>query len=134
MADEKIEEAASVLASTLRANPLSRTAWLQFIFEGDATRYPPNFSASSDGDLGIGASSHGGRLSMDGVPYIEFRCDAETFVQVVYGLLPLEQALSSGRLSVEGGKDVTGRDPTGGQADAVRDSLVRELGSRFTGS
>ena len=68
---------------------------------------------------------------MDGVPHIEFRCDAETFVQVVNGLLPLEDALSSGRLSVQGGEDIMGGKPAGGQADAVRESLVKELGSRL---
>ena len=76
---DNLQEAVEVLSQALQSNPLSRLAWLQFIFEGDATKFPPNFSASSDGNVGIGASSHGCRLSMDDVPQIVFRCDLETF-------------------------------------------------------
>ena len=131
--EERLDAAAGIMAEALQDNPLSRLAWLQFIFEGDATHYPPNFSASSDGDLGMGGSSHGGRLSIGDIPYIEIRCDAETFVQVVHGRLPMEQALSSGRLTISGGKTITGEEPSWGKAKAVRESLVRELGSRFAG-
>ena len=69
---------------------------------------------------------------MDGVPYIELQCDAETFLQVVYGRLPLEHALSSGKLIVKGGHDIAGGEPVGGKADTVRETLIRELASRFT--
>ena len=106
--DERVEQAAEILSRTLQANPLSREAWLQFIFEGDATRFPPNVSASSDGNVGIGASSLGGVLSMPGIPCIEIRCDPETLLRVVSGHLPLEEAMSSGRLTTEGGRDIAG--------------------------
>ena len=129
--EDGIQRAASVLSNRLRAEPLTREAWLQFIFEGDATQYPPNFSASSDGNLGIGASSHGGRLALDGVPHIEFHCDAGTFQAIVNGDLPLEQARASGALTVTGGKDIVGNNPTGGQADEVREALVKELVTRL---
>ena len=112
----------------LQSKPLNREAWLQFIFEGYAAEY--NFSASGEGMLGIGGSSLGGRLSHDGIPHIEFHCDGETFVEVVHGRLTLEEAMSSGRLNVQGGKDIWGG-PAGGRADVVRRSIVRELGSRF---
>ena len=130
---DNLQEAVEVLSQALQSNPLSRLAWLQFIFEGDATKFPPNFSASSDGNVGIGASSHGGRLSMDDVPQIVFHCDIETFVQVVHGRLPLDQARASGQLSVEGGQNVWGGG-VGEQADSLLESLVRELGNRFTRS
>ena len=131
--DERVEQAAGILSRTLQASPLSRKAWLQFIFEGNATRFPPNFSASSDGNVGMGASSHGGVLSMPGIPYIEIRCDPETLLRVVSGHLPLEEAMSSGRLDIEGGRDIDGGQPAGGEDDIVRASIIRELGRRFAG-
>ena len=131
--DERVEEAAGILSRTLQANPLSREAWLQFIFEGDAARFPPNFSASSDGNVGIGASSLGGVLSMPGIPYIEIRCDPDTLLRVVSGHLPLEEAMSSGRLNIEGGRDIDGGQPAGGGDRIVRASIIRELGRRFAG-
>ena len=70
---------------------------------------------------------------MDDVPQIVFRCDIETFVQVVHGHLPLDQARASGQLSVEGGQNVWGGE-VGEQADSLLESLVRELGNRFTRS
>ena len=131
--DERIEQAAEILSRTLQASPLSREAWLQFIFEGDATRFPPNFSVSSDGNVGMGASSLGGVLSMPGIPYIEIRCDPETLLRVVSGHLPLEEAMSSGRLNIEGGRDIAGGHPAGGRDRIVRASVIRELGRRFAG-
>jgi uncharacterized protein (TIGR03083 family) len=41
----------------------------------------------------------------DTMPDVTFRCDTETFVLLVYGRLPLAEALDSGRLAVEGDRD-----------------------------
>ena len=131
--DKSAEEAAAKLSKILQANPLSRDVWLQFIFEGDATTFPPNFSASSDGNIGIGASSHGGVLSMPGIPHIEIRCGPETLLRIMSGHLPLEEAISCGWVSIEGGRDIAGGQPAGGRASAVRASIIRELGRRFAG-
>ena len=131
--DERVEQAAETLSRILHASPLSREAWLQFIFEGDPTRSPPNFSVSHDGNVGMGASSHGGVLSMPGIPYIEIHCNPETLLRVVSGHLPLEEAVLSGRLNIEGGRDLAGGQPAGGRDRIVRASIIRELGRRFAG-
>ena len=36
---DNLQEAVEVLSQALQSNPLSRLAWLQFIFEGDATKF-----------------------------------------------------------------------------------------------
>ena len=70
---------------------------------------------------------------MPGIPYIEIRCDPETLLRVVSGHLPLEEAMSSGRLNIEGGRDIDGGQPAGGGDRIVRASIIRELGRRFAG-
>ena len=115
MVEKRLDAAISALQTMLRSKPLDKEAWLQFIFDGDAAEY--NFSASGEGMLGIGGGSLGGSLSQPGIPHIEFRCDGETFV-------------TSGRLNVQGGKDIGGG-PAWKQAGAVRRYIVRELDSRF---
>lgn len=130
--DDTVQKAAYELSRILQDRPLNREVWLQFIFEGDATQFPPNFSMSREGHAGMGGSSLGGRLSMDGTTHIEIRCDADTFSQVVHGHLPLDQAISSKRLTVTGGRDIWGNDPNGGLPANVRRSIIRQLATRLT--
>jgi predicted lipid carrier protein YhbT len=37
---------------------------------------------------------------------VTFRCDTETYVLLVYGRLPLDDAMRSGRLVVEGDREL----------------------------
>jgi hypothetical protein len=39
-------------------------------------------------------------------PDVTFRCDTETYVLLVYGRLPLEAAMASGRLWMEGDRQL----------------------------
>jgi uncharacterized protein (TIGR03083 family) len=42
----------------------------------------------------------------DSQPQVTFRCDTETYVLLVYGRLPLDDAMRSGRLVVEGDREL----------------------------
>ena len=42
----------------------------------------------------------------DATPRVTMRCDTETYVLLVYGRLDLEAALASGRLLIEGEREL----------------------------
>jgi hypothetical protein len=42
-------------------------------------------------------------------PHVTFRCGTETYLLLVYGRLPLDAAVTSGRLAVEGDREMARR-------------------------
>jgi uncharacterized protein (TIGR03083 family) len=57
-------------------------------------------------DLVVDGSSVRMEDAGDALPDVTFRCDTETFVLLVYGRLPLEAAMTSGRLGMTGDRQL----------------------------